>query len=411
MPIIDGGNTGGNIVSISGRYVLFRGFDVRNSSGHAISVTGDNVTVENCRASYAWDRGISFNNCANGSAIGCEIFECVRSHFPRSESVSSGWGMGISIQGGSNWLVKNCRVHTNHGEGIGVWGSSSTGGTKGARIINNVVYDNWSVNIWNDHGTDIVADGNLIYVTPNRPSKDLIRSTPQGFLAAEELNFGLPGDLRRGQVTNNIIVNCNQGFGFWHDGGGLVDFLIANNTFVNNAIAINIDASPTNGGNIFRNNIFVQAKAGAMINFSQPGPRTEFGNNTWYNAGGGGLPALDPNSMFKNPLLVGGDDFSAASYKLSAGSPCIAAGTAGFRLPKDYWGAPRPATAATSIGAHEYGAASSMQRPRFSKQVGGSLIERRPFAFAIASESNGRAEWFSLTGRTLPLQNPHPLFR
>ena len=40
-------------------------------------------------------------------------------------------------RGGSNWLVRNCRIHTNHGEGIGVWGNSTTGGTQGARIVNN----------------------------------------------------------------------------------------------------------------------------------------------------------------------------------------------------------------------------------------------------------------------------------
>lgn len=374
MPIIDGGNAGGTIVSISGRYIVFRGFEVKNSSQHGIAITGDNVTVENCRVSYARDRGINFDNCANASAIGCEVFECVRSNFPRSESVTSGWGMGISIRGGSNWVVRNCRIHTNHGEGIGVWGNSTTGGTQGAHILHNEVYDNWSVNIWNDHGTAIEADGNLVYCTPNRPSPTLTRSTPQGFLNAEELNFGLPGDLRNGVVTNNIVVNCSRGFGFWHDGGGLVGFLVANNTFVNNALSIGIDASPTNGSNVFRNNIFVQSVSGAMLSYTQTGASSVFSNNIWYNSSGGSLPALDPNSLFRDPLFVGGASLVAESYQLRAGSPCIAAGAKGFRVATDYWGTARPVGSPSSIGAHEYTIpnqilfSSNQKSPGLSKQ-------------------------------------------
>jgi len=383
MPIIDGGNTGGNIVSITGRYVTFRGFDVRNSSQHCIAVTGGNVTVENCRASYAMDRGINFDNCANASAIGCEVFECVRSNFPRNGSATSGWGMGMSIRGGSNWLVRNCSVHTNHGEGIGVWGNSTTGGTQGARIVNNTVYDNWSVNIWTDHGTAIVADANLIYCTPNRPSPTLTRSTPQGFLNAEELNFGLPGDLRNGVVTNNIVINCSRGFGFWHDGGGLIGFLVANNTFVNNTIAIQIDDSPTNGGNTFRNNIFVQAAAGAMMWYNQPGANTVFSNNTWYNTSGGSLPALDPTSMYRDPIFTGGTTLVANSYRLSATSPCIAAGAPGFRVATDYWGTARPTTTPSSIGAHEYATPISIRSGRH--------FASRPLEIKGWRNLNGRA--------------------
>ncbi len=252
--------------------------------------------------------------------------------------------MGISIRGGSNWVVRNCRIHTNHGEGIGVWGNSATGGTQGAHILHNEVYDNWSVNIWNDHGTAIEADGNLVYCTPNRPSPTLTRSTPQGFLNAEELNFGLPGDLRNGVVTNNIVVN--------------------------NALSIGIDASPTNGSNVFRNNIFVQSVSGAMLSYTQTGASSVFSNNIWYNSSGGSLPVLDPNSLYRDPLFVGGASLVAASYQLRAGSPCIAAGAKDFRVATDYWGTVRPVGSPSSIGAHEYALPNQILYSRSKKSPG-----------------------------------------
>jgi hypothetical protein len=349
-PVVDGGNNGYNIVSISGDYVVFRGFSVQNSPGNCINITGDGVTIENCVTSYAQNRGINFAHCADGRVIGCEVFECVRQNWPRGQNYTNGgWGMGLSIQGGSNWLVQDCRVHNNHGEGIGVWGNSSSGGTKGARIINNIVYDNWSVNIWNDHGTDVWCEGNFVYCTPDRPAQDQGRSTPSAFLSAEEASFGQPGDLRNGVYVNNIVTGCGSGFAYWHDGGpGLVDFVIANNTFVDNNVGLSIDQGE-HDGTVFSNNIWVQSND-RMAWLSGSG--FTFNDNLWYSTGGGSLPSEDSESLFEDPFLAGGDPLDPLSYALQSGSPCIGVGVSISQVTADFWGNERPAVS-PSIGAHE----------------------------------------------------------
>ena len=356
------------IVTISGSYVEFIGFVLSYAPERGISTwEADNVIIRNCNVSYASFHGIYIGKGFNCEVVNCKVHHTVLQNWPRGSAQFH--DAGIVYYSGGNGLIEGNLVYLNHGEGIGTKGGFGEPGVAGLRIGRNTVYDNWSVNIWIDHGTDVTVDRNFAFVSGSQPFPELPKSTPAGILCAEEIGFGQPGDLKNGTVTNNIVTGCREGFGFWNDrlGSGLNNFLVAHNTFIDNvngAVIIE-DGIHTS---TFLNNIFHQTD-NFLINIINP-DGVLFDYNSWYHHsydtvfGWGGFnysydqwcqsTGQGLNSQWALPQFVSGDPLFSDSYKLQADSPCRDRGVTLPQVSEDFYGNPRPEGSRSDIGAYEF---------------------------------------------------------
>jgi len=364
-------------VLISGDYITFSGFLIRFSFGAGIVTTGDFVQVKNCVVKFSVYQGILMQRCWNSEILGCTVYGNVLMNWPRGK-ISSGWGYGLGYISGGNGKIIGNRSFSNHGEGIGTCGGWGYPGSKGIEIKDNIIFDNWSVNIYIDHGTAMVIDSNLIYVSGNQPFPQETRSIPNGILCAEELDYGYPGNLRDMVLTNNIVIGCRRGFSFgrWSmNESGMKNFFVANNTFINSVqYGIHAD-NGYHSGSVFRNNIIYQAK-GKVLSIKNPNDTT-FDHNCWFHM------AVDQvfywndrnydfnnwrsvseqgrGSFWDNPRFAGDNNFLPENYKLEAESPCRDGGIAVQTVTNDFQKVARPKGPSYDIGAFEFTTADNNQ--------------------------------------------------
>jgi hypothetical protein len=328
----------------------------------------DNVKIRDCDVSYAAFHGIYIGKGFKCEVTGSQVHHNILRNWPRGSSSSH--DSGIAYYSGGNGVIRNNLVYLNNGEGLGCSGGWGEPGVAGLHILQNTVYDNWSVNIWIDHGSDVVIDGNFVYVSGNPPYPELPKSTPAGILCAEEFGFGQSGYLKNGIITNNIVTGCREGFGFWYDnpGSGLKDFLVAHNTFVDNKNGAMIIETGIHTGARILNNIFFQT-TNILVTMAAAA-NVEFDYNSWYhqtNAAGiewnGAYYTYDQwrqisgegyNSQWTKPGFVAGKKFGTNQFRLISNSPCRDRGTIIATISRDYWGNSRPSGNASDIGAHEY---------------------------------------------------------
>ncbi|BAU14181.1 hypothetical protein LEP3755_47260 [Leptolyngbya sp. NIES-3755] len=129
--------------------------------------------------------------------------------------------------------VSNSNIHHNNGEGVGPFLGSSHWD-----IRNNVVHDNWSVNVYIDTDLgDVNVSGNYIYNSPGTSDpnnqKDGIR------IASEYADLDRKTSktsIDRIHITNNRIEGTGGGIRFFPYAGGnsyLKDSVISGNTIAN----------------------------------------------------------------------------------------------------------------------------------------------------------------------------------
>ncbi len=194
---------------------------------NALRSTG--LTIRNSEVKFAWNYAIRLDDW-NGAVIeNNNVHNNAQLNFPRDPNGI--WPHAIIGYNTSDVIVKGNRIHNNNGEGVGPYIGSDRW-----QILNNIIYDNWSVNVYVDTDLgDVVVDGNLIYNTGkyNANEKDL----SDGIRIANEIADFAREDQTPGiyniRVTNNIITGTNGGIrSFAYEGGPsyLLNSVIANNT-------------------------------------------------------------------------------------------------------------------------------------------------------------------------------------
>jgi hypothetical protein len=310
--------------------------------------------------------GIILEKCEGCQVVQNTVYENVLWNFPRT--TEKDWAGGITYFSGSNGRIHRNRVYTNHGEGIGTNGGWGHPGTDHLEISGNIVYDNWSVNIWLDHGSNVRVDGNFVFVTGNPPFPAQYKSIPDGIMCAEEKEFGRPGDLHSGIITNNVVVRCRSGFRFWkdNDGSGIRNFIVANNTFVhgkNFGISLE-DGNHTNS--LFINNI-IYSDQGTLLHYDTPG-QAVFNHNLWFSKhpkpfywakrylkfeDWKRVKGIGSQDKSDHPKFVDAAGFTAESYQITQNSPGLNTGLYVPEVKVDFWQQPRPQGNQYDMGAHE----------------------------------------------------------
>jgi hypothetical protein len=229
-PIIDGSGTRANtdLVSITGSYVEFAGFEVRDATRSGISVWSakgvallDNVVHDVVRGGIyvGSDKlGISSGHVLDGNVV----YETVEENVARSWS--GGWARAVAVDNSTNTIIRDNTVFKNYGEGIG---------SVSSRFINytgNIVYDNYSVQIYLDNVQDVVAKDNILFHTGDT---NFFRYQKPGLgllIANEYTTYEMPSE--RITVQNNVFADVEPVFydGSFGRGGGITQSVLGPNT-------------------------------------------------------------------------------------------------------------------------------------------------------------------------------------
>ncbi len=187
------------------------------------------LTIRNSEVKFAWNYGIRLDNW-NGAVIeNNNVHNNAQLNLLRDPNGI--WPHAIIGYDTSDIIVKGNRIHNNNGEGVGPYIGSDRW-----QILNNIIYDNWSVNVYVDTDLgDVVVDGNLIYNTGKYKTNE--KDFSDGIRIANETADFAKEDQTPGiyniRVTNNIIVGTGGGIrSFAYEGGPsyLLNSVIANNT-------------------------------------------------------------------------------------------------------------------------------------------------------------------------------------
>jgi hypothetical protein len=395
-------------------YLTLYGLTVRFAGGHGITVIGDDVRVERSQILFNGNSGITANAygsvaSANLQVVRNEVYHNFLRNWPRGRYKFGGWGPGVGSTT-PNALYQGNVVHKNGGEGL-----LSYIGPGGTVVRDNVVYDNWSVNIYVDNQPNALVENNLVYCTTPDPqdlyhnedpepgdNQSLKRLRAEGIMTADE-NYSLspPANLRDVTIQNNVIINCRRGVQHYGaaTGSGLKNVRVLHNTIVVPSGGIAGETTfagisiPYNGGNnvgsIYRNNVvYAPGPAGGpdLVTYVLQS-ETDSGapdlfqgvtldHNLWFHAGNAypflwgprydsayshaewlalGGSAHGAGDVYADPGLVSPGALDAPSKRLaSVGSPAVDAGIdVGVRLDYDFCA--RPIGSGYDLGAFELG--------------------------------------------------------
>lgn len=351
--ILDGSRmpANSNLVNVAGTYNVFKNFELKNAKAVGlVSWGGKNIQFRNnvIHDSYKGAIFVGFSDMTTTSNIiidgntaysNCQVNS--------SRTATGGWPSAIGSMKASKVTISNNRVYQNYGEGINFVL------TNDGNAVGNVIYDNYSVNFYLDNATNITVERNHIYTT-NNTNFYRFNQPASGIQAANE-SYDLSNPLNNITIRNNIVTGGKTGFAYYSSygkGGGLKNFVIANNTFykaMETMVYIEKDAGHTN--NLIANNIFYQTGGVSMTSVAAS-PALAFLNNNWYGGSAGAVAGSgDVNA---DPLLVNPGTTVASDYKQKAGSPVTNAGTVVTLVTADYAGSSRPLALKYDIGAYEF---------------------------------------------------------
>ena len=256
-------------------YLNFVGLTLRASSWNGVYSEASYITFDHCDAKFNGGAGIEFEypgnsgSVTNNSVTFSRIWMNVLDNWPRfnNGNSSGGWPSALSWGNQSNALAQGNVVYHNGGEGLIVGGTFSEDGhtphvSVNNVVRNNVIFDNWSVNLYFVSTQNGLADQNYVFQHPlnaNDTFPNLLtinseygedwgrRMEPINLSLGDE-TYGSTFDgqawLMNITVINNIFVGGKRGLYDYDDGTccngtlpncnvhGLRNDVIANNTFV-----------------------------------------------------------------------------------------------------------------------------------------------------------------------------------
>lgn len=340
------------LVDLKGNYTVFDGIDITRSLGRGLRVVGaDNVTVMNNRISYSRASGIlGWFDATNLIFDNVEV--CYSGDFATySRGSVPPWPMAIQLRG-DGIVFRNGLIYNNWCEGIGAGRNSND-----ITIEDNVIYDNYALQVYVDHGQNILIQRNLIYFSTDT-------TFYRGGLPSEGIAVNNESDMTEYYsdnitVINNFVRGCKYNIAIWaqNDLYGVSNMLVAHNTCVEgNEGGMRVsDANTINHSNvIFKNNLVYQT-SGTCIAIASP-PGVSFKSNLWFNQTPVDSDAQDADDILTDPFLkltgtLGPGELLASHFEIQGASSAIGTATEdGDSPPEDYFGTTR---SDDDIGGHE----------------------------------------------------------
>lgn len=372
-------------ITVRGLTFLRNCGSISNASLRVATGVAANVLVADCR--FLSPSNTSGMGIELASSLNATVLRCTVAGRPYNASYSDYTGTGIFISGvASNVSVQNCMVSTNcvgndGNDGGGLYiGSGSVVAVSGNIFTGNSSMHGGGAYVGSSSYSGTVAlSGNIF--TGNSSSNSLysggggggacVHSSGAATLSGNMFNRNTTGQSGGAiyasgptvKLLNNLILSNAQTRGDYRGGGVWVNAK-TNLYMVNNTLTSNT-AAGSGGGMAFQvdgvtetlqvyNNIIwgnTAGSNGADVHLAGTGQRKEFVNND--ASGLFGIWDLFTGNMDMAPVFA---DAANGDYHLTAGSPCVNAGTnSAPQLPAtDLDGDPRIAGGRVDMGAYEF---------------------------------------------------------
>jgi parallel beta-helix repeat protein len=261
------------------------------------------------------------------------------------------YATGLSAARHPNYVtLRGNTVYNNWGEGI------STYEANGTIIEGNIVYDNWSANVYISDATNVLLQRNLIY---NSDNSAVTVGSREGIMMGDERYNPASSNIT---IINNFVYGTYRNLHWWQgvQGGGMVNVLVANNTFVNSrAEAGMVIASGSHSNSRVLNNIVLQE---GSLPVAVIGTKTglTFSNNLWSKIPSSSVAGS--GDVIGNPLLIRVGQTTAGQltgswFEIQSGSPARGKAKTINEVTEDYYANSRDFS--SDIGGHEFGATST----------------------------------------------------
>src|SRR5690606_7648504 len=291
------------LVHVTGRYVEIRDLEIRNSGGTGVRfVETSDGRIENVKTEWSYYYGVQAYKSDK-----IEIEDCEVRGFGQGGKYygESNYPNGISIRSTTNARVAGCIVREGWGEGI-----NSFYGSRNVVIENNLLYAIRNVGIYIDSTQNADVRNNIVLGTADslyHRYSDRAWTGPGIGINNETYQFD--SDLstsavaRDVRIYNNLVAGTSIGLAFWgqHDATNWQDFLIANNTFVDNETQIQVTSSRFTNTRIV-DNIFLSISSGTA---DSKGPLDQSGIEWRSNYWSKGKPsgAASPTDVYEGLAL------------------------------------------------------------------------------------------------------------
>ncbi|MBS0514191.1 MAG: Ig-like domain repeat protein [Proteobacteria bacterium] len=245
-------------------YYNFVGLGIRASSWTGAYIESSGNTFDHCDIKFNGGASVVFSTpsaatqaASSNVVTQSRIWMNVLDNWPRfnNGNTGGGWPAGISWVAQSNALVQGNLIYQNGGEGIIFYGTTSKNFTSQNNVMQqNVIFDNFSVNVYLDNTTNATVQQNFVFDHPRDETQTFPRLleassgyatdfgrrlTPINLSLADEPGSSYDGKshLANIAVLNNIFAGGSFGFVDYGDSGaqtshGLKNVTIANNTWV-----------------------------------------------------------------------------------------------------------------------------------------------------------------------------------
>lgn len=248
-------------------YITFKGLTVRGSGSNGIWGYGSHITVDSCIVKFNGKAAVSFLPSSDkprtdNAVLYSYIYQNVLVNWPRGNNgnaeAGGGWPGTLAWSSILRPVARGNIVYMNGGEGIASYGTFNGLPSGQALIEQNVVIDNWSVDIYIDNQANGVIRNNFIYNHPidfNLTTTNFLYATttagyPYDNMGKYSVGIGLGDEtygtdatpastnLANTKVYNNIIAGARTAIldyaegqwpSFYH---GMKNTLIANNTII-----------------------------------------------------------------------------------------------------------------------------------------------------------------------------------
>lgn len=285
----------------------------------------------------------------------CEVWwNCKEHEYNQNIHTDSTWASGLSAARHPRYaILRKNKVWNNWGEGLSTYEAEYT------TMEDNIVYDNWSTNVYLSDTRYSVLQRNVVYCTPSSPLNGTGGAQVGIMLGDEQYNPSSTDN----KVINNFVKGCNRTFYWWQgvQGGGLVNVLVAYNTFSSSDSTANFQISSGAHSNTrIENNIVEQADS---LPIAIVGTKTglSFSNNLWSkapspNASGTGDVIADPK--LAKTGQIGPGSLASEWFEILSNSPARDSAKVISEVTEDFFKTGRGQY--PDIGAHEYVAADNI---------------------------------------------------
>ena len=360
-----GGGKYDRLVGITVNDVEIRNLLITGSAGRGLQIGPDesDVLVDNVDVSSSWDAGIHVLESIDVTVQNSELWDNNKFNDLPARS-GRPWGYALAIVSSAFTTFRNNEVHENHGEGIGSMLSNDV------IIEDNVVWDNYAINVYVDNTKRATVQRNIVYATDNNY---FFRNDPvptPGIVVNNEDFLGSTNYTEDLLIVNNFVYNAGAGFSLYTgkqgssgipgSGSSFTNSTIAHNTFVSTRTGLsgvdgvqifNIASGGNRSGNVLKNNI-VYLASGTVAS----GPTTGFSisHNNWSGTVPSGFYDANTDVLLDPDLVLGTGEHPDRDWMRieNASSPVIDEAEELTAIPQDFFQEERGN--APDIGAHEF---------------------------------------------------------